>query len=141
VQKAVVLAPGTVFMDDLVPPTVRTYSENLPQASRLATAAPQPSPDETLQAALDRYADLSGPDINKLFQQAERILITYALNKERGVKLRAARVLGINRVTLDRKLLEYHIHVKRGRGVVATPGGEGDEDAEEEEGPAHLTAV
>ena len=141
VQKAVVLAPGTVFMDDLVPPTVRTYSENLPQASRLATAAPQPSPDETLQAALDRYADLSGPDINKLFQQAERILITYALNKERGVKLRAARVLCINRVTLDRKLLEYHIHVKRGRGVVATPGGEGDEDAEEEEGPAHLTAV
>jgi hypothetical protein len=35
------------------------------------------------------------------------------------VKLRAARLLGINRVTLDRKLAEYRIRVKRGQGVVA----------------------
>ena len=60
VQKAVVLAPGTIFIDELVPPTVRTYSENLPQASRLATAAPQPSPlEEASSAALPSTLRLS----------------------------------------------------------------------------------
>jgi len=52
------------------------------------------------------------------------------------VKLRAAKVLGINRVTLDRKLVEYHLHVKRGRGVVES--GESDvpnEPADDDDGP------
>ena len=123
VQKAVVLAPSTVFMEDLVPPTVRSYSEILPQANRSPADAPQQqSAEEALQVALDRYADLAGPDIKKLFQQAERILITYALKQENGIKLRAARVLGINRVTLDRKIFEYRIHFKRSHGILTTTG-------------------
>jgi len=61
------------------------------------------------------------------FQRAEKLLIIFALNKERGVKLRAAKILGINRVTLDRKLVEYGIHVKRGKGVVPEGTGDGDD--------------
>ncbi len=145
VQKAVVLAPGTVFIEELVPPTIRSYSEGLPKA--LPIDGP---PEAALRVAVDRFADAAGPDINKLFREAERILIIYALNRERGVKLRAAKALGINRVTLDRKLIEYGLHVRRGRGVVDGPAagenggggeGEGEVDADEEENPARLRAV
>ncbi|MBA3938046.1 MAG: sigma-54-dependent Fis family transcriptional regulator [Planctomycetes bacterium] len=144
VQKAVVLAPSTVFIDELIPPTIRTYTENLPREKRqqLADSGPAPviDPVANLGQALERYADNAGPDVGKFFNQAEKILIIYALTKERGVKLRAAKALGINRVTLDRKLLEYHINVKRGQGVVSAAESEAAE-AEAEDGPAHLTAV
>jgi transcriptional regulator with GAF, ATPase, and Fis domain len=149
VQKAVVLAPGTVFVEELVPPTIRSYSENLPRETRSAEAQP-PAPAansvDSLAVALERYADGAGPDVGKFFQQAERLLIIYALTKERGVKLRAAKALGINRVTLDRKLVEYHINVKRGQGVVepsspgADAGAEGEAVAEDER-PARLLSV
>jgi len=120
VQKAVVLAPGGVFLEELIPPTIRSYAE---QPARTAIAnsqltEPAVDPDSDLQASLERYAEAVSPDINHLMTKAERILIAWALNRERGVKLRAAKNLGINRVTLDRKLVEYDLHVKRGQGIV-----------------------
>ncbi len=110
VQKAVVLAPGSVMLDDLIPPTIRSYRRE-PQ-----TGAPEPL--QALARALEAYAGAASPDLNRLFPEAERILIRWAMNREKGVKLRAAKALGINRVTLDRKLAEFDIHVKRGTGVV-----------------------
>jgi transcriptional regulator with GAF, ATPase, and Fis domain len=124
VQKAVVLAPGGTFIDELVPPTVRSYAGERPGEGAAVPApiplarAPQADPRSDLQGAVERYAGAVSPDVNEFMRQAERILIAWALNRERGVKLRAARALGINRVTLDRKLVEYAMHVKRGRGVV-----------------------
>ncbi len=149
VQKAVVLAPSTVFVEELVPPTIRSYSESLPREARPDVgqpAAPAAASVDSLAEALERYADSAGPDVGKFFQQAERLLIIYALTKERGVKLRAAKALGINRVTLDRKLVEYHINVKRGQGVVeaSSPAADAGEDGEtvgEDERPARLLSV
>ena len=60
---------------------------------------------------------MASPDLNLLALATERVLIAWTLNRERGVKLRAAKALGINRVTLDRKLVEYGIQVTRGKGV------------------------
>jgi Nif-specific regulatory protein len=131
VQKAVVLSPSTVFLEELIPPTVRSYSESLPAEER-AAAGGKPAAEDSQQelgGALDRYAAASGPDIGRFFQLAERLLIIFALNQERGIKLRAAKILGINRVTLDRKLVEYRIQVKRGSGVVNGPG-DADDDPE-----------
>ncbi|MCK6489297.1 MAG: sigma-54 dependent transcriptional regulator [Planctomycetes bacterium] len=122
VQKAVVLAPGGVFLEELVPPTIRSWSSAHPRAD---AGTPAPDPEAQLAEALVRWADATGPDIGRLVGTAERVLITHALGRERGVKLRAARALGINRVTLDRKLAELGINVKRGQGVV-----EGEEDEE-----------
>ena len=48
-------------------------------------------------------------------------------NRPDAPGLDAARALGINRVTLDRKLAELAITVKRGQGVVE---GEDEEDEE-----------
>jgi transcriptional regulator with PAS, ATPase and Fis domain len=118
VHKAVVLAPGTVFLEELVPPTMRGFSAHHP--------ADDGAPGEqsgTLQSAIERHASRNGPHIERCFREAERILINYALNQARGVKLRAAQALGINRVTLDRKLVEHGIVVKRGAGVVGQPLG------------------
>ncbi len=141
VHKAVVLAPGTVFLEELVPPTIKGYSDNLPPSAR--PVAMSVSPTDDLAAALARYADRVGPDVNKLYQHAERILIIYALNHEKGVKLRAAKILGINRVTLDRKLEEYVIHVKRGKGVVPAlvPGAAPDDDTADDENETLVVAA
>ena len=114
VQKAVVLAPAGVFLEELVPPTVRAYATQGPLAGN--------SPEQALLAAMEGYATAASPDLNQLRIKAERILIAWTLNQERGVKLRAAKRLGINRVTLDRKLLEYGLNVQRGTGIVRTPG-------------------
>ncbi len=135
VQKAVVLAQGSTFVEDLVPPTIRAYSDGRAQDEKAA-----PPPDQALRAALERWADAEGPDLHRLFQQAERVLITHALDRARGVKLRAAKALGINRVTLDRKLQEYQILVSRGRGGgdpagIAAPV---QHDAADEDGPARV---
>ena len=128
VQKAVVLAPGSVFLDELVPPTIRSWSAALPPERRGGHATPTESVEEVLNRALARWAETRGPDVNRLYTVAERTLINWALERERGVKLRAAKALGINRVTLDRKLVEHQITVKRGQGVV-TPDDDEDDAA------------
>ena len=137
IQKAVVMAPGEVLPEELIPPGVRAYAvaTNADDGDdgtaagaeagsrRMETTAPT-DPHEYLSRALEHYADAEGPDINALSRECERLLIVYALNREHGIKLRAARALGINRVTLDRKLAEYGIRVKRGTGVIEDPGSE-----------------
>jgi len=128
IQKAVVMAPGDTLFEDLIPSNVRAYSEQDtadqdPPASAAASGSTAEvgsdagTPQEALDAALTAYADHAGPDLGAFIRHTERRLIVYALNRERGVKLRAARALGINRVTLDRKLVEYGIAVQRGSGV------------------------
>ena len=59
-------------------------------------------------------AQRHGPNLGNCFREIERILIAHTLARERGIKLRAAAALGINRMTLDRKLAEYGIEAKRG---------------------------
>jgi transcriptional regulator with GAF, ATPase, and Fis domain len=132
VQKAVVLAPGSVFLEELVPPTIRAYAENLPRDERVsAPTQSKPDPEVILSRALEQYAETLGPDIAGFVRNSERMLIIWALNRERGIKLRAAKALGINRVTLDRKLVEFGIHVKRGKGVVDAAEADHEDDSVE----------
>ena len=116
--------------EDQVGGAFRAYAEAapLPESSTtsVATTAGSPvkavpaaaNPEADLQIALERFAEAASPDLGRLMVLAEKVLITWSLNQERGVKLRAAKALGINRVTLDRKLAEYDLNVQRGRGVI-----------------------
>ncbi|TVR41799.1 MAG: sigma-54-dependent Fis family transcriptional regulator [Planctomycetota bacterium] len=130
VQKVVVLAAGSSFSEDLIPPTIRSYVQHPGIAgssgdgAMLQVSADRLIPDdhmENLMQAIEHYAASAGPNISRAFNEIERLLITHALAAERGVKLRAAKRLGINRVTLDRKLVEYQLTVRRGIGVLERP--------------------
>ena len=121
-QKMVVMAPSNVLPEELLPPSIRRPAkqhESVTSQQQSPGVSQNADPITVLAQALEHYADHNGPELSSLMRQAEQILITYSLNKERGVKLRAAKNLGINRVTLDRKLHEYDINVRRGAGVVS----------------------
>jgi len=119
VQKAVVLAPGTTFPEDLVPVPIRSYAADHNPPEPFQAALPPADPEQALREAVSLWADTSGGDIGRLVEAVERHALAWAVNHEGGVKLRAARLLGINRVTLDRKLEHYGLEVRRGTGVVA----------------------
>ena len=65
----------------------------------------------TVRTDLDRMSESiaalrhdHGFGYHQIAAWAERLAITQALNEAQGVKLKAARSLGLNRVTLDRKI-------------------------------------
>ena len=112
----VVLSQGHTLTEALLPPSVLGATPNSPDS---AIASPAPSVSPRIDDAIERWAEEQDGDlIGRIGRLGERVLISWAINRERGVKLRAANRLGINRVTLDRKLAEYDIHVKRGIGVI-----------------------
>ena len=123
VQKAVVLAPGTRFPAELVPVQVRSWSEEhpLPTAFRIngdETTAKPVDPEQVLRQAVEGWIAVTGSDIGRVVDRVERLVLTWALTREQGIKMRAARLLGINRVTLDRKLAAHGLEVRRSAGVV-----------------------
>jgi DNA-binding NtrC family response regulator len=118
VQKVVVMAQGRSFPAELIPPTIRSYRRDDVPPPPTHEGGPPLDPRDDLHRALERFAGSIGPDVNAIIGEVERRLITWALTRERGVKLRAAKLLGINRVTLDRKLAEYGMEVRRGSGVL-----------------------
>ncbi|MCX8040006.1 MAG: sigma 54-interacting transcriptional regulator [Planctomycetota bacterium] len=112
IHRAVVMAHDGVLREELLPLAVRRAADG-------ERAAEPPAVE--LRRALERYAEAESADLARLTALIERALIPWALTRERGVKLRAAHRLGINRVTLDRKLLELGLAVRRGVGVVEPP--------------------
>ena len=118
VQKAVVLAAGATFPAELVPLQVRSWSVGHPLPEHFQPSS-EVDPDTALSQAVERWAEHAGSDIAGIVDRVERQVLTWALNREQGVKMRAARLLGINRVTLDRKLSAHGLEVRRAAGVVA----------------------
>jgi transcriptional regulator with GAF, ATPase, and Fis domain len=120
VQKAVVLAPGHCFPADLVPVPIRSYAAEhpLPEPFQPIVQPRAEDPDTVLRDAVAQWAEHVTADTIQVVDAVERMVLTWALNRENGVKLRAAKLLGINRVTLDRKLAAFGLEVHRGAGVV-----------------------
>jgi transcriptional regulator with GAF, ATPase, and Fis domain len=121
VQKAVVLAAGAIFPAELVPLQVRSWSSAHPLPEHFQPST-EVDPDTALAQAVERWAEHAGSDIAGIVDRVERQVLTWALNREQGVKMRAARLLGINRVTLDRKLAAHGLEVRRAAGVVSERG-------------------
>ena len=79
----------------------RIEAQHLPLEIREnETAGESPEPDST-----DRYATSSSP-------KTERETIVAALEEAGGIRTKAARILGMGRTTLWRKLREYGIEVE-----------------------------
>ena len=101
VERAVVLARG---------PTIEARDLPLLFGDRPGAAATAPGRGEGLESALARLAaqlfDAPPPEgvYRAVVARVERVLLDQALARARGVRLQAARLLGINRNTLYAKL-------------------------------------
>lgn len=74
-----------------------------------------PSLSHFVGTALDRYfSDLGGHTPNNLYRlvvrEVEKPLLEIVMQKVRGNQTRAAKMLGINRSTLRKKLQMYHLN-------------------------------
>jgi Fis family transcriptional regulator, factor for inversion stimulation protein len=92
---------------------VRTLAERLPDFGSAAMPVPrQETLEQSVLRSLDRYfSDLDGARphaLHELVMQAvERPLLKFAVDRCGGNQSAAAELLGINRNTLRRKLVDY----------------------------------
>ena len=71
--------------------------------------------DRHLQALFDAHGDRLPPDgmYDRVISEVERPLLALALGATRGNQLRAARLLGLNRNTLRKKIKDLDVPVVR----------------------------
>ncbi|MBI3076424.1 MAG: sigma-54-dependent Fis family transcriptional regulator [Deltaproteobacteria bacterium] len=98
VKRAVIFCKGD---------TLRPEDLRIPGEERAAA----PPADVPAEAVLDRILDqmILGREQGELIPAMERLLIVKALERTRGNQLMAARILGMNRNTLRKRIREYGI--------------------------------
>ncbi len=73
--------------------------------------------EDVLRAKLDgiieRFEKVEEGIINLVVSEVEKIILKIALEKANGNKVKASKILGINRNTLTKKIKEYKIGVKK----------------------------
>ena len=108
IEMAVVTATGKRLTADLLPPKLMS-----------ASASPALSTEKAIEHAVNSLP-WNDPKAKKLYPelvpQVEKALIQKAMQECKGVKLRAAQLLGINRNTLHKKLVELGIEISRQDG-------------------------
>jgi two-component system, NtrC family, nitrogen regulation response regulator GlnG len=122
-RRLAVLARDEVITDELVDQQLDQAIVNTP-----AAAAPQFADESLLLAVqqhLSHYFASFGADLppdglhHRLIEAIERPLMLATMTAVRGNQIRAAKLLGINRNTLRKKLSELSIDPSHGRNVRA----------------------
>ena len=120
-RRLAVLARDEVITDELVDQQLDQAIANTP-----AAAAPQFADESLLLAVqqhLSHYFASFGPDLppdglhHRLIEAIERPLMLATMTAVRGNQIRAAKLLGINRNTLRKKLSELSIDPSHGRNA------------------------
>ncbi len=118
IQRAVVVAKGDVILPQDLAAEVRGKSaaasaSAAPVSLRHATATPAPpkaAGDEDMAALARRLFDWARQDKrNKIIPAVERQLIIEALNETQGNQVQAAKLLGITRATLRKRIEKFSI--------------------------------
>lgn len=108
VERAIVLSRNKILdVDDFVDTTL-PFSQQAPAVQ----AAPAPVASQSRSFDLpeeDSFRDMDGQVYDTVIAEVERRLILHALKKFKYTKTQAARYLGINRNTLDKKIRELAI--------------------------------
>ena len=107
VERAVVLAQGDEFTEDLLPIQIRMFAQqgrDHREAETIESLARR-----LTEQAVEEYAASEGEVWERVVGQVERELICRALDRTGGVKTRSADFLGINRNTLNKKVKDYGI--------------------------------
>ena len=114
IQRAIVVAKGDVILAADLPPEARSAPTSVPGAE-------MPAAVKDAKGAESVSASDMGPIIQSLFQWArrdgklkiipvvERELIIHALNETQGNQVQAARLLGITRATLRKRVEKFQI--------------------------------
>jgi two-component system nitrogen regulation response regulator GlnG len=114
-QRAVVMAKGDVILSDDLPPLISnatataTADEKRPAAPALATAPAEEKPADlaSITRTLFQWAR-ENPKL-KILPAVERELIIQALLDTKGNQVRAAKLLGITRATLRKRVEKFQI--------------------------------
>lgn len=106
IERAVVLAQNRILdVDDFADSTLPFHA-----ARAVAAAAAPVAVRSTLELpGEDQFASMEGQIYDRVISEVEKRLILYALKKFKYTKTQAARYLGINRNTLDKKVRELNI--------------------------------
>ena len=109
IERAVVLATGEEFAEELLPIQIRMFAQqgrDTGLADSLESLA-----RKLAEQAIDEYAMREGEIYDLVVGEVERQLIARALQRNSGVKTRSADFLGINRNTLNKKVKDLRITV------------------------------
>ncbi len=116
IERTVVLHQGeTMALDDFMDSTLpfaqsqEERGETGPLVARSEPARRESNWSASYLPAEDRMSDLEGRVYEVVIGEVERLLIQYALKRYRYTKTQAARFLGINRNTLDKKIKDLVI--------------------------------
>ncbi len=115
VQRLVVLSPDEVIADDLVKEQLNLFSEKRGGEELEAVEGLSASVEKHLIRYFELHGNLLPPNglYNRILKEIEYPLISLALNAAKGNQLKAAKLLGINRNTLRKKVSELHINVSQ----------------------------
>jgi two-component system nitrogen regulation response regulator GlnG len=114
VQRAIVMAKGDVLLPDDLPPLIASGPAPSPAAERVAAPAAPSAPDETKPADLAVLSRVlfqwarDNPKL-KILPAVERELIIQALLETKGNQVRSAKLLGITRATLRKRVEKFQI--------------------------------
>ncbi|HYB90176.1 MAG TPA: sigma-54 dependent transcriptional regulator [Candidatus Binataceae bacterium] len=114
VMRAALLAPGS---------TIRAEDIDLSRGEGLAPAAPSGEAAQLAELIATRITSWLGADEEprdlhqKIVAEIERPLIELALKRANGNQVRAARMLGLNRNTLRKKITDHKIVLTRYQGA------------------------
>ena len=111
IRRAVVVAKSDVILPGDLPPEIANPGAQAPSAAQLATPKPGGHAAPTEMAAVAgmifRWAR-QDPKL-KVIPAVERELIIHALQETKGNQVHAARLLGITRATLRKRIDKHHI--------------------------------
>ncbi len=116
IKASLVVARGNVFLFDFLPEAVRSssYRSPVPTASAPPVEAEQPQAEPLRRACrrLLAHKPFHGQIHRQVIQLAEREVIRACLEETSGQLASAARLLGITRTTLRKKMAELGIQVR-----------------------------
>ena len=112
IQRAVVVAKGDVILPGDLPPEISNPGSQATSPAQLTAATPASAHSAGTEMAsvagmIFRWAR-QDPKL-KIIPAVERELIIHALHETKGNQVHAARLLGITRATLRKRIDKYHI--------------------------------
>ena len=113
-ESALIVAKGDPILPGDLSPALQSATSITPEASdasqiRIPRKAPKPNSEEFVSLARKLFVCAKNDSALKIIHAVERELVINALVETKGNKVHAARLLGITRATLRKRVSQFHI--------------------------------